>query len=711
VTFFCVTDPAASTITSSANPTANGVASTTITITVVDAAGAAVCPNVPITFTATGSNNTFTTVTGITDGSGVLTTTLTSTTAETKSVFSSTGDLGGLSVSVNFTAGPAAATYSTISAYPAYGLALGAQTTITVTLRDAYSNAVPSTSATFTSTQGTDILTQPGSTTDASGITKGTLKAPTGTGVVGDRTVTIATPSTANTVSNTVTYVTSTVDPTKSTISGTGPVNNDGSSTSTVTITLRDASSNPVPNMYAAITATDTGSTNVYSDCGLSNASGIATCTLSSKVAESKTLSLLTPVNISSASPVVFQSNFKLQVPIEMLDYGIQAAANQAQTDWARSITSLDNTAYDGSPTYAFEATCMNADSSARSVTLIDSKATPNVITTLSFPSGMTTPSSMSASFTSPGTYTAPVKIRTAAMGAGGALSCYSARIVVTQTGATKTRIFIPLTAGPTGTVSTDNTITGGALMSTLSKTLGQGTGTTPDYFTLWTKDTTALSILDTTTPWTMEALVANSASPGKSTLALTTSGGTVVGKATSGSSSATPIQMTFTISNTAAGFTEGTTLKAQYASTSSTKTAYLYKAGLWVKLTHVTSVEIPYRVGRYESTATNKTVMESRASIDTSLFRNPSTYFEVVGREPTSSQMTTSLGTLGVNDGNTTASAIGSSSIGFTSTTKTKSRTGALSITNGDRFVPMVTGTAGGNVTHTNTTVIIKAQ
>lgn len=69
-----------------------------------------------------------------------------------------------------------------------------------------------------------------------------------------------------------------------------------GSSTSAVSITLRDASSNPVAGIVPTFAATDTGGTNSYGICSATNAAGIASCTLASTNAEAKTLSLVTPV-------------------------------------------------------------------------------------------------------------------------------------------------------------------------------------------------------------------------------------------------------------------------------------------------------------------------------------------------------------------------------------------------------------------------------
>lgn len=81
--------PDANLSTVTANPNmgvaANGTATTTITVTVVDAAN---CPlaNQMVSLTSSGTNNTFNMATGMTNAQGIFTATLSSTTAETKTI-------------------------------------------------------------------------------------------------------------------------------------------------------------------------------------------------------------------------------------------------------------------------------------------------------------------------------------------------------------------------------------------------------------------------------------------------------------------------------------------------------------------------------------------------------------------------------------------------------------------------------------------------
>lgn len=85
------------------------------------------------------------------------------------------------------------------------------------------------------------------------------------------------------------------VSSTRSSITGNGPTVANGTSSSTISITLKDSSNNPVPGVVPTFSATNTGNTNVYGACTSSNASGVSMCSLKSTKAEVKTLSLLTP--------------------------------------------------------------------------------------------------------------------------------------------------------------------------------------------------------------------------------------------------------------------------------------------------------------------------------------------------------------------------------------------------------------------------------
>ena len=71
----------------------------------------------------------------------------------------------------------------------------------------------------------------------------------------------------------------------------------DGVASSTITITLKDASNNPVSGVTPTFSAS--GSNNTYGACSATNGSGVSTCSLKSTMAEVKTLSITSPVSVT----------------------------------------------------------------------------------------------------------------------------------------------------------------------------------------------------------------------------------------------------------------------------------------------------------------------------------------------------------------------------------------------------------------------------
>ncbi len=296
-----VADPANSSITGTSPVVANGTASSTITITLKDSTNNAVVGVNP-TFgaTNTGNDNDYGTCTP-TNASGVATCTLASLTAETKTLAIATPIIktGGNVIFTSASADPANSSITGTGPVLANGTATS---TITITLKDSSNNPVTGQTPTFSATDtGTSNTYGTCSATNASGVSTCTLTSTTAE----VKTLNLLTPIVK--IGTTVTFSAGSPDATNSTITGTSPVIADGSATSTVTITLKDANNNPVAAQTPTFSATDTGTTNVYGTCSASNASGVSSCTLSSTAAETKTLSIVTPVAKSDGT-VVFNS-------------------------------------------------------------------------------------------------------------------------------------------------------------------------------------------------------------------------------------------------------------------------------------------------------------------------------------------------------------------------------------------------------------------
>lgn len=276
-----------STITGSGPVVADNVATSTVTVTLRDVNNNPVPGQTP-TFTTSGTGNTQAAC-GVTDAAGVSTCTVRSTKAEVKTLAIATpvSKTGG---TVTFTAGAADATNSLIAGTGPIAADGTSTSTITITLRDAFSNNISAVVPTFSAT-GTGNTLGVCSATNASGVSTCTLASSDAE----TKTLAIVTPVAKT--GGTVVFQAGGAVAANSSIAGTGPVTADGVATSTVTITLKDALNNEVVGIVPTFSATDTGVTNVNGVCSATNASGVATCTLSSTKAEVKTLAIATPVS------------------------------------------------------------------------------------------------------------------------------------------------------------------------------------------------------------------------------------------------------------------------------------------------------------------------------------------------------------------------------------------------------------------------------
>jgi adhesin/invasin len=143
-----------------ANPngvTADGVSTTTVTVNLRDANGAA-SPRQTVTLSVSGGNNTLNRVTGLTNSSGVFTANLATTVAETKSVRALAGIAGSPygSGAVTFVAGGAASMSTRIAASPRVGVRADNISSAEVAVRvvDAFGNPVPNELVVLSSSAG-----------------------------------------------------------------------------------------------------------------------------------------------------------------------------------------------------------------------------------------------------------------------------------------------------------------------------------------------------------------------------------------------------------------------------------------------------------------------------------------------------------------------------------------------------------------------------
>ncbi|MEI6605157.1 MAG: DUF2341 domain-containing protein, partial [Verrucomicrobiota bacterium] len=193
-----------------------------------------------------------------------------------------TGRVG--SSTFNVIPGPVTAGNSTVTAAPASVTADGSTPSIiTVTLKDSNGNAVSGKAVTLVSSRNsTDTISAASGASSSTGVVTFTVKsATTGSAVF------TATDSTDSVVISQTAGVSFTATPTVSAANSTvsaspSAVPADGSTTTTITVTLKDTSNNPVAGKSVALTSSRGAMDTISPATGIANASGVVTFTAKS---------------------------------------------------------------------------------------------------------------------------------------------------------------------------------------------------------------------------------------------------------------------------------------------------------------------------------------------------------------------------------------------------------------------------------------------
>ena len=160
----------------------------------------------------------------------------------------------------------------------------GSPSTITVTARDGSNNPISGATVVLAATGSGNTLTQPSATTNGSGVATGTLAST----VAEDKTISATINGVAITQTATVTVSPGAVSASTSTVGATSPITA-GSGTSTITVTAKDANNNLISGATVVLAATGTG--NTLTQPSGTTVNGVATGSLASTDAETKTVS------------------------------------------------------------------------------------------------------------------------------------------------------------------------------------------------------------------------------------------------------------------------------------------------------------------------------------------------------------------------------------------------------------------------------------
>ena len=530
----------------------------------------------------------------------------------------------------------------------------------------------------FTSS-GTNNTVGTCSATNASGVSTCTLKSTKAE---------VKTPQISSPIvkaGSTITFVPGAPSAATTTIAGTTPTLANGTDVCGITITIRDANSNPISGTLP--TYSMTGTSNTTNACSTSDSSGVSLCSATSTKAEEKIFNLLTPVAVAS-TPVDFNPNgINIQVPIEMIDRGLSSST--AAITFNRTRTSLEPSAYVAQiNTYMFEVIAMNTNTTtAYTIYLVDNAGVQITTSAITVPANTTTSKRFNVLWT-PNSATDNYRIKVPATAVAGQVKIDSAKMIVEQTAAVATKIYIPLAGGDnTGENASDANGTTAHITSVTATAFAAPTTTTESYYILWTRTDASYDAIASGTPWTLETVSSTSNVAGIATAALFDRVNNLelagANTAVTGSTALTFRQTSF--AGNATNFNDGDTLQLRLKSNNTLYTTRIYKAGLWLKLKYLKKGEFYVRLLNRRILTTTLSLPDARYLWDAGAWSNPTVYFETNNRLGTTS---VSLLNHSTNDtGITAPTTVAGSTITPTATYSIQ-RSGLLTLIDMNRYM-----------------------
>lgn len=442
-------------------------------------------------------------------------------------------------------------------------------------------------------------------------------------------------------------------------------------------LSLSGNSSNTTLVPSANITFGGSGSSRTVTVAPAAGSSGTATITVTVQDSSGGTRSTSFALTVNGA--------INLEVPIEILADGIHSRTSSYT--YERTRTTLNTNDFDGAVTYSFEINGFNQDTASRSVYLVNSANT--TVATLTIPVG-TSYRRLRTTFTpTPGTDN--YRVRMGAAGGSSRVYAKTARIIVRQTGATKTRLYYSLGSHRDSTQD-DIPLTGATLDYTNSTSWTQRDA---GAHAIFHKDAAALQTIAAGNAWNFEVILHSSSASGRAYVALFNrrTGAMVAGTQVSTTGTYSGL---VTFPDNATNFTNLDEFEARIRQSDGSYTAGLFKAQLSVKLENLSRGRVYYQVGREFDFGTNPSPsVESftRALIETNAYTRPTTYFEAVGSDSNGGYF--DLVTSGTSDTGNTGTVVAGTRINPPST-KGRVRTGPISIVSGNRYMNKQTWNGG---------------
>jgi fibronectin type 3 domain-containing protein len=408
----------------------------------------------------------------------------------------------------------------------------------------------------------------------------------------------------------------------------------------------------------------------------------------------------------SNEASITAVRNMNLQVPIELTDQALGSDVSPIIFD--RTRTTLDPTAYDGTVTYSFEVLAMNTDSANVDVALVDSGN--NVRGTITVPANTTQMTRMRVNFT-PNVSADNYRLQLGATTTQGLLQIGSARLFVTQVGATKTKLYIPLLSSANAPNSND-------FWAPVEST-NSSTYTVLNSSTTYRRDLSHLSALNEYNPWEFEVLVSSTGGTGLIGLYNVNQQAVVNSTESQFSASGSVILVNSPFDDGVTNFASPTNDLNQYRvamqcySNCATGSMSVYKAGLWVSLSNLNNVEIIFRNTLATNLINSTRVLDGgRTLIDLSKFSNPVVNYRVTAMAPSGTLSSVELMSNGAADAGTAGlTSVSGASLNFSTMAQQILQTPSpLTLNAQDRYMTKV-NTSGGDLIIQESALIIEAS
>lgn len=392
-----------------------------------------------------------------------------------------------------------------------------------------------------------------------------------------------------------------------------------------------------------------------------------------------------------------------LQVPIELVDQSL--SSDTVTRAFARTTTTLDTDNYDGAPVYEFEAVVTNADSSARNVRLVDESN--NVVGSLVVPANTTDRSRIRTTFT-PTNGDHRYRVQIEGSTGSGQLEVATARILVTQTAASKTAIYIPLLSSSAGAYIGDES---GPISTTNSSTYDS-----LPTASIYRREASKYAELVSQNPWQLETLVSTTGTAVGAVALYNITRSAHVDDTESIVSGTSVMMASSPFQEGVTGFSTANELDSyqvaiRCVADCQTGLMQLYKAGLWVRLENLDKAQVHFRNGLGAIPSGLTHFDQQRTLIDTSKFSNPFFYFQstaTITAGMDAGQIW--LSNIGTSDSGLMGPAtVTSSTLTINSNTKSLYRSPAVAPTTLQRYIPSADpGTSMLQIT--DTSIVVEA-